>query len=504
MNSNILLEKDTKSSNTSIGKRLINATIALTFARGISRAMDLVRTLFIAAWVGPAEMGIYGLAVLVLSALDQLSETGLLHALIQKQDNIKQFIAPARTLLFFRGLLLSVIALLTAPLISAAFGKKEATLVLQVMSVIPLIRGLEPLTLTLAKKELHFRPMAVIKIISAIIGAVVGLIMAWIKPDAWALVSANVSAVMINTVGVWLISNKHEKSFSLNLSVLHPLHKFGFWIFVNGIASYIFVKAGEWIIGISLSVEELAIYQMAYLLSSAITNELGAVIGQVFFPGLCKIQSDILSLRTTFQKSFGLLAICTLGIAAIVCVLAPYLVTIVLGQKWNTVLPLIPWLTIWGVCSVFAGGLQSLMQAIGRPALWVCTVLGMLLCLCIGLYPMTKLYHSLGAAMLLAMIGIIAQIVRYGIVAKMLSVTWWFVFSHILVPLIGCFASVIITKQILNIFDGISVFSSFLIALISSLTFYVGVLYLGSAWLQPPLKEIKYRLENYLFSRKKI
>jgi O-antigen/teichoic acid export membrane protein len=51
--------------------------VTLTAARLLTRGFDLARMLTIARWLGPDEMGVYAVATLALTALDQLSDFGL-------------------------------------------------------------------------------------------------------------------------------------------------------------------------------------------------------------------------------------------------------------------------------------------------------------------------------------------------------------------------------------------------------------------------------------------
>ena len=64
--------------------RLLRGGVTLTAARLLTRGFDLARMLTIARWLGPDEMGVYAVATLALTAFDQLSETGLRSALIQR------------------------------------------------------------------------------------------------------------------------------------------------------------------------------------------------------------------------------------------------------------------------------------------------------------------------------------------------------------------------------------------------------------------------------------
>ena len=108
--------------------RLLRGGLTLTGARLLTRGFDLARMLTIARWLGPDEMGVYAVAALALAALDQLSETGLRPALIQRPGELAAYLLPVRTIQLVRGLLLGGIVFLSAPWM-AAFFDSPASLV---------------------------------------------------------------------------------------------------------------------------------------------------------------------------------------------------------------------------------------------------------------------------------------------------------------------------------------------------------------------------------------
>ncbi len=125
--------------------RLLRGGVTLTAARLLTRGFDLARMLTIARWLGPDEMGVYAVTTLALTAFDQLSETGLRSALIQRPGELSAYLLPVRTVQIVRGLLLGGVVFLSAPWISAFFDSPPSLILLRVMALLPVIKGFEPL-----------------------------------------------------------------------------------------------------------------------------------------------------------------------------------------------------------------------------------------------------------------------------------------------------------------------------------------------------------------------
>ncbi|HQJ10167.1 MAG TPA: oligosaccharide flippase family protein, partial [Deltaproteobacteria bacterium] len=132
--------------------------ITLGSARLLYRSLDVVRILTIARWLGPDEMGVYAVATLIITALEQISQTGLHQALIQRQGDISSYLLPVRTIQALRGIALGLLVYVSAPVIAGFFNSPKSLEVLRIMALYPVITGFEPLAVTLWQRELQFTP----------------------------------------------------------------------------------------------------------------------------------------------------------------------------------------------------------------------------------------------------------------------------------------------------------------------------------------------------------
>ena len=129
------------------------------------------------------------------------------------------------------------------------------------MALLPAIKGFEPLFETLARKELRFAPVVALQDRGVADqpgrGPDDGLF--WSK-KTWALVLAGLSGTLVTTLGAHLFSEHRSLGVSFDWRPLKDLRRFGFWIFINGLAAYFFLRGGEWVIGLRLDVGSLALY----------------------------------------------------------------------------------------------------------------------------------------------------------------------------------------------------------------------------------------------------
>ena len=487
--------KSCKNLSPDLADRLLRGGLTLTAARLLTRGFDLARMLTIARWLGPDEMGVYAVASLALTALDQLSETGLRAALIQRPGDLSAYLLPVRTLQIARGLLLGGVVFLSAPWMAAFFDSPQSLAILRVMALLPVIKGFEPLFETLARKELRFAPVVALQTGASLVSLGVGLVMATLRPDAWALVLAGLSGTLVATLGAHLFSERRSLGVSFDWRPLRDLRRYGFLIFINCLLAYIFLRGGDWVIGRLLDVKALALYQMAFLICTTATTEIGGVVSQLAFPVFSLLQQDRDRLEKAFRQSFGMISVIALAMAGLVCVCSPDFFPLVLGNEWLAALPLVPWLAIWGVCSLFAGFMGGLFQALGRLKLWVQTVGGMTVLFAMGVIPLTTWQGARGVAILMAGIGVLMQLVRYGIIGRLLSQPWSTVFRQVFIPTLACLASVWVVAWIRGALPLISPPAGLIFSAVSLSGFYFLFLLLGQRWMEPSPRELFHRFQ---------
>ncbi len=476
--------------------------MSLAGARLVYRSLNFARSITIARWLGPGEMGVYAVVALALSGLDRISDTGMSQAIIQREGDISSYILPVRTILVLRGLALGLLFYLLAPGVAVFFNSPKSLPIIRVMALFPIIKGLEPLAVTLWQRELRFGRAVLLQTAAAGFSLVIGLLIAHYRPNAWALAWSALSGAIVMTAGAHLLSNRADLGFSLDWRPLKNISGFAFWIFVTGIVSYLFIKGGDWMIGSLLDVRALALYQMAYLICISATAEIGQVVSQLSFPMFSRLQNDPPRLETAFRNSFGLISLVTIGMAGLVCACAPDGFRFVLGKKWLPALPLVPWLTVWGVCSMFAGCISGLFQALGKPKLWTKTIFYMVGLLALGVYPLTRWFGGLGVAILMAGIGVIMQVVRYKMISQLLHIPWLKVFGHIAVPALACLAAAVITSRLRKAVTLSGPLSGLLFSAGCVLVVYALLLALGRRWMEPSPLEMVKRIRSLLSGAK--
>jgi len=109
-------------------------------------------------------IGIFGIALLVLSILDIFSKPGYSQALIQKKDRTRSYLNTAWTIGLIRGAIIAVIIFFLAKPAALLFSATEAVNILRIIGLSILIQSFNNIAVIYFHKELEFQKVFKLKL----------------------------------------------------------------------------------------------------------------------------------------------------------------------------------------------------------------------------------------------------------------------------------------------------------------------------------------------------
>jgi O-antigen/teichoic acid export membrane protein len=353
------------------------SSLGKTFARGVgwfyllrlsSRAVSSLRTLVVARFLAPADFGVMGVALLVLSLLEMLATTGYSQAMIQKKEDIKEYLDTAWVVSVGRGALLGGLVYLCAPLAARFFQEPRAVSVLQVMALSPVLSGLSSPGLVALNKDLHFRKLVLFEAARSIVGAGVAIVSAILFRSVWALVAASLVGNGVFSLGSYLV-HPYRPGLDFRWQQARELWGFGRWVLGNKLLHYLFNDGDDWVAGRLLGAGALGLYQTAYRLGCTPMTEITAVFSKVTFPTFSKLQDDVEKLRRAYLRILQVIMFASTPFALGMLLVARDGVELFLGEKWLPMVASVQILVLWGWIRSFRATTGPVLLAQGRPDL---------------------------------------------------------------------------------------------------------------------------------------
>ena len=385
----------------SLGERAVTSGVWVTLTNVLDRVLQLGMVLFVARLIGPDSYGVMAFALVVMSALTQLSRLGIDAALIQREEaDVDVYLDTAWVMQNLRGMAVAAVLVLFAPLAAGFFDEPQLTPVLRVLALSPLLSGLQNPGLMYLKKDLRFDKQFVYTLSGTVFYVLIAVGYALLTRSVWALVFGLVASDFVRLLVSYVI---HDYRPWPRFDVDHARELFGYgkWIFASGVVLFLIMEGDDAFVGWYLGGTVLAFYQLGYRVSNAPATEVTQTISSVVFPTYAKMQSDAADLREGFFKTVQLTTFVSFPVAVGIVVVAPTFVDTFLTAEWGPMVLLVQLLAAWGLLRSLGATTGPLFQAVGRPDVATKIQFGKLIIIAAFIVPATDAYGAAGTALVI-------------------------------------------------------------------------------------------------------
>lgn len=323
------------------------------FALRISTQMlSMLRLVILARLLAPEDFGLLGIALLLMSILQTFTEAGMDAALIQKQKDITPYLDTAWTLKVFRGFALYALLFFAAPLAAGLKMSPEqietAVLIIRVTGLSLIIDGFVNIGTIYFAKELKFDKSFTMGTVSNLCSMLISIAIAIVYKNPWALVAGK----LINSLSGTILSyylHPYRPRFSYSHQKAAELWRFGRWITFSSAIVFLENYADDFFVLFVFGTEALAIYQMAYKIALFPVDFGANILSQITFPAFSKVSNDIYRLKKAYLKTYRFASNLAIPTAVSICILAPALIPIFMGEKWLSTVLLVQILSVKGL-----------------------------------------------------------------------------------------------------------------------------------------------------------
>lgn len=280
--------------------------------------------------------------------LEVFRDAGLSSAAIQREELTEEHASTLFWINSVMGLALAVLTIALAPLIATFYDDDRLFMVAVVASLSFVFGGLAVQHQARLVRAMRFREKAFIDVSSMVVGIVATISMAWMGFEYMALAWMPVVTACSHLLLTWL-TVRWRPRFMLRLSGLGELLRFGMDVTAFSTINYFARNLDNVLIGKVWGAIELGLYSRAYSLLTLPIRQINAPITAVAFPTLSRLQSDPPRFRRYYLNALLLLTSLTTPLSLVLAVLAPEVVTIVLGPQWIEAVPIFQLLALSAV-----------------------------------------------------------------------------------------------------------------------------------------------------------
>lgn len=382
-----------------IGDRVVKSGLWLLSQNALARLFQLSMLVILARLIGPRELGIVGIGLLMLSAMRRFTNIGLNAALVQKpEENVDSHLNTTWVLEVARGLFIGIFLFLAAPILATTvFSEPQAIWPIRAIGLSPIILGFRNPAVVYFQKDLSFHKQFVYKMVGDILQFIVAVAWALVSPTAWSFVAGFLAADVVRFIVSYLIDD-YRPWPSFDPDVARELVGYGKWVTGSSILYFLYSEGDDVLVGWLLTPTMLAFYQYTYRFSNAPATELSQVVSSVMFPAFSKMQEDAKLLRQTLLKTLRLTSFVVFPASIGIAVVAPTFIRAFFGEAWMPAVPAMQILAFYGLFRALTKTFSPVWKAIGRPDYVTKLSAIRVVLLAIIIYPLTMRFGITGTA----------------------------------------------------------------------------------------------------------
>lgn len=264
-------------------------------------------SILLARLIMPDQFGMIAMLQVFLSIAGCFIDSGLGNALYRKQERTQTDCSTVFWFSFITSVIIYWILFLCAPFISKFYGMPQLTAILRVSATTIIIGTLGSIHRMFLNLDLDFKTFAKFNVIGLIISGAVGITLAYLKFEVWALVFQNLTMTIVPSVLV-IIKVKWHPSFTFSKDSFNELFGFGSKLLASSILDQIYINIYSIVIGKIYKATDLAFYNRAYNLTSLTAIMPTSILRSVTFPLLVRLQDDENAMAAAYRRIIKLCA----------------------------------------------------------------------------------------------------------------------------------------------------------------------------------------------------
>ncbi|HVL84512.1 MAG TPA: oligosaccharide flippase family protein [Pseudonocardia sp.] len=323
-------------------------------------------TLAIARLLSPAEVGLYAAGTVLSGFIIVFTEGGLRQALVQRQEDIEDaadtvFYTTAAT-----GVLLSLLALATAPLVGLVFDNPDAAKIAAVTSGMFLLHALMNVPNGLMLREFAFKRRLIIDPTKAVVYGVVTIAFAALGYGVWALVIGNYASLAAWLIGSWILAKWRPGQGNPSVRLWREMSRFAYPLVGWSLSSLTRDAVQTALLGRGLGEAALGQYRYGRRLGDIPKQAVVQIGSFVIFPAFSRMAGEPERFRRGFFRALRWIWLGAVAMAGLLLALGQPAVLVLLGEQWRAAGVVLMAISGVGACVALQEVAGEAMKGAGR------------------------------------------------------------------------------------------------------------------------------------------
>jgi teichuronic acid exporter len=333
--------------------------------RLLGQAFTWAITIVVIRLLTPADYGLLALATVFVGFLSLLAEAGLGPALIQARELGELTLRRVFGAVILIDLALFALQVAAAPLIADFFEEDRLVWIIRILALSLLFAIFEVIPASLLTRDLDFKRQSMVHLAAVVCGSLSTLGLALFGYGVWSLVIGSLTTRLFNAVAINVVAPFLMRPV-FSLMEMRGLVLFGGQVTATRIMWYLYSQADIFIAGKLLGKELLGIYSVSMHLASLPVQKISGIVNQVAYPAFAQAQHKPETVPMHMLKGIRILSFFSFPVLWGMSSIAPEIVTVLLGPKWEGAAVPLQLLSLVMPISMLSPFLNTAFQGIGH------------------------------------------------------------------------------------------------------------------------------------------
>ena len=302
------------------------------------QASNVVSVVVVSRFLTAEEIGLFVPVAIVGSMASAAADGAFATALVQRKDLVDDHVRVSIWASGITAVVGSVALVAFAGQIEGVFKAPGLAPLLVAASLMLLPRLVATVPASLLQRQLRFRAMAIVGVVTAIAGKIVPTIILAVSGfGAWALVAGYVAQAWLDVVILsWLA--RPSMAWPRDWRRAYDVLGFGGRFLLIKTMNQAALNIDNLLVGRLLGVAALGLYSRVFALMMLPVNLIGGPAQRVLLPSFSRLQDDIPALRLQFYRAIDLVSILVMPASGMLIVATDSVVLLLLGESWRSII----------------------------------------------------------------------------------------------------------------------------------------------------------------------
>jgi PST family polysaccharide transporter len=301
----------------------------------LSQVLNFAAYLALVRLLTPRAFGLYAAGTLITGIGGMFAESGMMAALITREDRLEEAASTAFAALAMSGVVLTMASVALSPLLGLAFHNSQVGTVAAVLSGWLLIRSLTIVPDALLQRRFSFARRVVVDPLGVVAYAAAAIPLAVAGAGVWAMVGGAYASIVVEAVFSWVAAGFRPRLRHASVSLWREMAAFTRPLLIGEVFRRVTTQIDTFMLGRVAGPAPLGQYRNGMLLAQQPGGAYGAIGSYVILPAFARLASAPARLAGAARRAFRLTYVAVVPAGAACLPLGVPVAVILLGDRWR-------------------------------------------------------------------------------------------------------------------------------------------------------------------------